>query len=341
MTRTEEVLKEFKKLNTDQERTAFFLGKALLAPSSHNTQPWLVKITASRQLTLYVDKKRQLTKSDVTGRMLYVSAGCFLASLEIAANYFGYDVRITVNKESITRQPKKVADVSFSNTNIKDDGTMFSGLLNRVTYRGSYKTELPNAEIVNAVSNLVVDAVKLEVFLKKEEIEELATIVARSMKRKMSDSNFRKELATWLRSNISMKRDGMPGFTHNMSMPVSFLVPWILRNVNVSEKERKKSLMRVKGFPAVAILTTPNDTASEWIASGISMQKALCYLAGHGLLAGIMVAPIEDVSGRQELRTFIKTKKNNLDWPQMFFGFGLPNREYRHSPRRQLSDILL
>lgn len=67
---------------TDARRWA--LAHALLAPSSHNRQPWLVDLREPHAITLHVDRERLLPETDPWFRQIVVSQGTFLELLVIA-----------------------------------------------------------------------------------------------------------------------------------------------------------------------------------------------------------------------------------------------------------------
>lgn len=67
---------------TDVRRWA--LAHALLAPSSHNRQPWLVDLREAHAITLHVDRERLLPETDPWFRQIVVSQGTFLELLLIA-----------------------------------------------------------------------------------------------------------------------------------------------------------------------------------------------------------------------------------------------------------------
>lgn len=60
------------------------LAHAILAPNSHNRQPWLVDLKEPDEITLYVDRERLLPETDPWFRQIVVSQGTFLESLVIA-----------------------------------------------------------------------------------------------------------------------------------------------------------------------------------------------------------------------------------------------------------------
>ena len=70
------------------EKLKFLLNYAILAPSGHNTQPWLFKIVDDG-VELYVDQTRALPVADPEFRELIISCGAALFNLKIALRYFG------------------------------------------------------------------------------------------------------------------------------------------------------------------------------------------------------------------------------------------------------------
>lgn len=75
--------------NVDKLR--FLLSFAILAPSTHNTQPWLFKIVNNDSLIeLYADRTRGLPVVDPDDRELTISCGAALCYLQIALRYFGF-----------------------------------------------------------------------------------------------------------------------------------------------------------------------------------------------------------------------------------------------------------
>ena len=66
---------------------------ACLAPSMHNSQPWLWRYDG-RQLTLQADRRRRLAAEDPRGRNLTISCGAALHHLRFAARALGWDTDV-------------------------------------------------------------------------------------------------------------------------------------------------------------------------------------------------------------------------------------------------------
>lgn len=70
------------------ENADFLLRHAILAPSSHNTQPWSFDVHDNR-LEVHADLTRWLRVADADRRELHVSLGCAIENLVLAAEYVG------------------------------------------------------------------------------------------------------------------------------------------------------------------------------------------------------------------------------------------------------------
>jgi hypothetical protein len=61
------------------------LSWAILAPNSHNLQPWKVDVSVPGQVVLYPDPERLLPETDPFNGQITVSLGCFLELMRMAA----------------------------------------------------------------------------------------------------------------------------------------------------------------------------------------------------------------------------------------------------------------
>jgi nitroreductase len=83
----------------DAELRRWALGHAVLAPSSHNRQPWLVDLREPDAIVLRVDRERLLPETDPWFRQIVVSQGTFLELLVIALRERGVEPRVELFPE--------------------------------------------------------------------------------------------------------------------------------------------------------------------------------------------------------------------------------------------------
>ncbi|MDD1734040.1 MAG: hypothetical protein LUP01_00185, partial [Methanothrix sp.] len=69
---------EFPENNSSaQERLTFLLNYAILAPSSHNSQPWKFNVS-DESIQVFADQSRWLSVADPDKREMYISLGAVL-----------------------------------------------------------------------------------------------------------------------------------------------------------------------------------------------------------------------------------------------------------------------
>src|SRR5438128_80764 len=86
-------LRDFPASGTIQEKLAFLLRYTILAPSTRNTQPWKFAVLGD-SLALYTDLDHWQQVADPDQRELYMSMGCALENLLIAAEHFGFHTHV-------------------------------------------------------------------------------------------------------------------------------------------------------------------------------------------------------------------------------------------------------
>lgn len=71
------------------------LAYAILAPNSHNRQPWMFELVGDDRIDVYCDLDRRLPETDPFDRQIAVSFGCMLELLSLGATKTGHSATIT------------------------------------------------------------------------------------------------------------------------------------------------------------------------------------------------------------------------------------------------------
>ena len=127
------------------------LGYAILAPNSHNRQPWLADLREPDAITLRVDREQLLPMTDPWFRQIVVSQGTFIESLVIALKQRGIDAQVTLfpQGEFAARQldDRPVARIHWtSGAPAPAPDPLFAQLLRRHTAKVDYDTTRPVAD---------------------------------------------------------------------------------------------------------------------------------------------------------------------------------------------------
>ena len=119
------------------------LGYAILAPNSHNRQPWLVDLREPNAITLYVDRTRMLPMTDPWFRQIVVSQGTFLESLVLALRERGVSPQVQLFPQGEFKprevDDRPVARVSWAGTAAGKD-PLYAQILRRHTAKVDYDT---------------------------------------------------------------------------------------------------------------------------------------------------------------------------------------------------------
>lgn len=122
------------------------LAYAILAPSPHNRQPWLIELEGASALTLYADTDRFLPETDPPNRQITIGLGAFLELLIMAAPTTGHKTETVLfpdGEPGMGLDKRPIARVTFTpnqNTNIDP---LFAHVLTRRTNRQPFDLDKP------------------------------------------------------------------------------------------------------------------------------------------------------------------------------------------------------
>jgi hypothetical protein len=91
---------------------------ASLAPSSHNTQPWTLRVVEPKHWIIGSDKTRWLPAVDPKNREVFLSIGAFIENLVIAAGTYGYSVDLQMIGKN--RTEAEIAEIRLKKSRTED-----------------------------------------------------------------------------------------------------------------------------------------------------------------------------------------------------------------------------
>ena len=137
---------------TEPRRRA--LSYALLAPNSHNLQPWIADLREVRTITLWTDPARLLPMTDPVHRQITVSGGTFLELLVLALGAEGIAADVTLFRDG-GRADAEVGSNPFARVVLGEGAVkdaLFDQILKRRSAKGVYDLDRPvGAEAVAAI----------------------------------------------------------------------------------------------------------------------------------------------------------------------------------------------
>lgn len=321
---------------TFKEKAEFLLQYAILAPSAHNTQPWLFKIQ-DNEIKIYINKKRMLTDSDLLLRQTHESIGACIENLVIAADYFGFDPQveyILANAEEDAGK-KLVANINLTKKSAATPlaTNLFPVITKRHSAKLNYKAEGIPENILSELNKLnTFDNLSLNFFSGQESVAIAAEAVVKGTEAAFADPKFIEELTSWLRPNWTDKPDGMPGFTVGMPAPISWLAPKIMKRFDTGSMQAKMMSKSVLATPAFGVISGENN-AEAWLLAGRLYERVALAAVKINLNTANMGAPVEvDIAAE-----FLKEKLGLAQRPLIFFRIGKKKGADLPAPRMAAS----
>ncbi len=318
-------------MKTDFIQIASYASKA---PSGHNTQPWKFHITDST-ITVLPNLDVALPVVDKNNRELFISLGCAVENLCIAASYFGYTTHmIECSIEAIilelTKNALTIEDSLFhqiekrqTNRNIYNGNKISDGILQQLQSIPKengiqfYFTEI-NTPFANTITQYI---------MKGNEIQ-------------MADIAFKNELLSWMRFNkkqveathngLSYLVFGNPPLPRILARPIVslFLKP------NAQNKSDRKKIDSSSHF---VVCATQRDTIEEWINLGRTLQRFLLKVTEIGISYAFLNQPCEVVALAFDLREKLPVNKEH---PTLIMRIGYA-KQIPYSPRKKIETLLV
>lgn len=320
----------------EEDQLRFLLNFAVLAPSSHNSQPWSFSIE-NNVIIVKPDFARSLLKSDVNNRQLYISLGCAITNILIAADYYNYDTNINYIVDA-----KGVLSCAIHSSKRSANKTaslerhLISSITIRSTNRNKYlDTPIPK-EFIETVKILYEKNIEIIIIENSELKEQIADLIVDAGIFALNDVDFREELSNYLKPNATKSFVGMPGFGFGIPTPISLLFPKLIKYFNLNRLSNKSDRNLLKKYtPAFIIIATKEDSPRAWVEGGKLFQRISLMGIQNNLHTAPMAAPIQIGTFYKDLQKILKIDLR----PQVFFRIGFSHKITPHSPRIPLSQL--
>lgn len=329
---------------TKEEILLNLVSWAVLAPSSHNVQPWRFKVyPEGNSIDVCLHKSGVLKHSDPKGRQANISIGCALQNILTAAEYYGLET--TTEYYPGNFYPVPLARLKFGQRigefNKKERKTL-DAMKSRKMNRGKFDPlqDVPEyifdrmrkaAEDRKLALNVVTDTPT------KFAIAEIQYSADRSV---IAINNFRKELGEFFLPNDTDRGIGMPGNTFGLSDEMAKYAheefnksgpfdPDLAFGIAASGRDGLKS------SPLIGFISVSEDSPVWWITAGMTFQKIALEAEMNGLAVAVHAAIVEV----EMFNRLLKVRLRQNYRPTVIFRMGYAQEERPHSPRLSVSEV--
>jgi len=182
---------------------------AVLATNAHNTQPWLFRVSSDR-IDLYAVLDRNIGTIDSLRREMYISLGCALENLTLAAVAHGFAPAVRVMPD--LSDQTFVARIDL--TPGRDAASpVYAAIPARHTDRAPYSSQIVAPETLNAMQALIdLPDVSLVWFTGTEEKRTFSDLTLRATEAIIADPAQAADDFAWYRtswSELQTRKDGV------------------------------------------------------------------------------------------------------------------------------------
>lgn len=307
---------------------------AALAANSHNTQPWLFKIS-DRSIEILPDLKRQIPVVDPDNHHLFASLGCAATNLTLAASANGKAGEIYFNAAND-------ASVVF---NFGGNMAAQLGLVDAITKRQSTRAEYDGrpvsaADVQQLASASAISGVDVSIITDRPQINKVRDLVISGNTKQMADAAFVNELKAWIRFNprsAMMTGDGLfSATTGNPSLP-NWLGQRAFEWLYKAKTENDKYARHINSSAGIAVFVAERNDPEHWVLAGRACQLFALQATALGLKLAFINQPVEVPSLRSELANLVGLPDRRPDIV-MRFGYG-PTMPF--SARRPVANIIV
>ncbi|MGB9697608.1 MAG: Acg family FMN-binding oxidoreductase [Ignavibacteria bacterium] len=327
---------DFPKHGTVREKLKHFIKYAILAPSGHNTQPWIFSIKEEEiAIDLYADRSRALPVIDPDDRELIISCGAALANLIIAMQYYEYIPQIEYFPDEADNDwLAKIKPIPGYEPD-ENDRKLFHAIKIRRTNRLPYAEDKIDQFFIEKFKALISEENITLHIIEENNRENMIRIIENADRIQAANKSFCRELAQWIHPNRTNSKDGIPGYAFGMGDLISYGSPFFIGNLNWGEIQAARDRNLVKGSPLIVILESKRDTPLDWVKTGIALEKLLLKAASKNIAASYLNQPLEIPELRQQVRELFQMK----GFPQLILRLGY-GKEIKPTPRREVEEVI-
>jgi hypothetical protein len=317
------------------EQYLFLLRYVVLAPSTHNTQPWKFSVSENG-IEVFADYSRRLRAADPGNRELVMSIGAAMYNLRVAAGHFGFSCTIDYEYSGASDRPIAVAALAPV-PGYRETDSLFSCIVRRHTNRQPFlQSRVPRA-VLNVFSGLAEGSrVSLKISADGSLNGQVAELVAVADRMQLADPEFRRDVAEWMRPNWTERLDGIPVVNLGFKGVASALTPLAARVLDLGSMRGTGDRSLCSEAPALIILHS-EDSIPRWVEAGEILERVLLTLIREGLQASYFNMPIKVPELRVKLRSLLGIPS----WPQVLLRVGFCLAEVSPTPRRPVEDVLV
>jgi hypothetical protein len=305
---------------------------ATLAANGHNTQPWKFAIKENA-IEIHPDFTRHLAIVDPNDRELWISLGCALENLLIAARAAGYAPEVIY--------PDKADFIHIDLlTNHPQGGALFDAIPLRQNTRSEYDGQSIKGSDLDQIQALPLEpGIALHFVTNPADSETVLEYVNQGNLSQYANNAFIDELIYWLRFNrkeVLASLDGL--YTLCSGNPE---VPrWLGKMFVAGTKPQQQAdtdAKKLRSSSGAVVVASESDDKTAWVRTGQVYERMALQMTSLNIKSAFLNQPIEAENVRGQFQNAIGLGDA---LPQLLVRFGYAEPMPR-STRRPIEQVLV
>jgi hypothetical protein len=322
----------FEKNSTVSAQIREIVRYATLAANGHNTQPWQFGIKENA-IEIHPDFTRRLPVVDPNDRELWISLGCALENLLVAAHTSGHAAEVTYPDAADFIHIRLTADTPQANP-------LFDAIPMRQNTRSEYDGQSIKGDDFNQVQALPLEpGVILHFVTNQKALETVLEYVNQGNLSQYVDKAFLDELIYWLRFNKKEALSTLDGlYTRSSGNPE---VPrWIGQIFVAGTKPQQQAdtdAKKLRSSSGAVMIVSDSDDKVAWVRVGQVYERMALKMTLLNIKSAFLNQPIEVGNLRSQFQSSLGLGTSS---PQLLVRYGYAN-PMPSSLRRPVEEVII
>ena len=305
---------------------------ATLAANGHNTQPWHFAIQENA-IEIHPDYTRHLPIVDPTDRALWISLGCALENLAVAARAAGYTPEVVYPTQQ-----------EFICVNLTKDtpqpSTLFDAIPQRQNTRSEYDGRLIELNAMDALQNLPFElGVGLHFVMNPADMESVIEYINEGNLTQYADQAFVSELIEWLRFNkreALASHDGLYSTCSGNPQVPRWLGCMFVAGTK-PQQQADSDAKKLRSSAGAVVIASDTDDKATWVRIGQVYERLALKMTSLNIKSAFLNQPIEVAQLRSQFQSAMGL---DTSLPQLLLRFGYADPMPR-SLRRPVEQVII
>jgi hypothetical protein len=303
-----------------------------LAASGHNAQPWRFALHEGA-IDLHPDFTRRLPVVDPKDRELWISLGCALENLIVAARATGFETVVSYPETADFIRIRITASTPRSDA-------LFEAIPRRQNTRSAFDGRPIDSSAFDQLRAMRLEpGVAVRFVETPGDLGVVGEYVALGNIRQFSDPAFITELTQWVRFNKREALATLDGL-HSRSSGSPEVPRWLGRRVLSGmkpETQAKADIAKLRSSSGVVVITSATDDRTAWVRTGQVYERLALTLTSLDIKLAFLNQPIEVTEIRGQFGSALGL---GGALPQLLFRFGYAD-PLPQSLRRPVEDLII